>query len=219
MAAKLGTVDEHILAQACGSGDIRDAAVASPGANERLRDRVVQFDCGYLSPFFVTDPERMEVSFENAYILVCPGKISSKKELLPLLEQITKNSNALVIMAEDVEGEALATLVVNKLGGFLKVAAVSAQGLGDQRKSWLQDIALLTGGKTITEGLGTQIQDIQISDLGQAKKVIIGKNRTVIESRAVYQQLRGPQPLKSSTVADLSQNGKREYSFTRPTTV
>ena len=219
MAAKLATVDEHILAHARGSGDIRDAAVASSGANERLRDRVLQFDCGYLSPFFITDPERMEVAFENAYILVYPGKISSKKDLLPLLEQITKNSKPLLIIAEDVEGEALATLVVNKLSGFLKVAAVSAPGLGDQRKSWLQDIALLTGGKAIMEGLDTQLKNIQISDLGQAKKVVIDKNRTVIESTAIYHQLCSPVPLKSSTVADSSQNGKREYSSTQPTTV
>jgi chaperonin GroEL len=217
MAAKLATVDERVLAYAEGSGAILHGGPSSSRANEQAG--AMQFDCGYLSPFFITDPERMEVAFENVYVLVYPGKISSKKDLLPLLGQITKNSKPLVIIAEDVEGEALATLVVNKLGGFLKVAAVSAQGLGDQRKSWLQDVALLTGGKTITEGLGTQIQDIQISDLGQAKKVIIGKNSTVIESRAVYQQLRGPESLKSSTVADLSQNGKREYSFTQPTTV
>ena len=188
MAAKLATVDEHILAHARGSGDIRDAAVASSGANERLRDRVLQFDCGYLSPFFITDPERMEVAFENAYILLYPGKISSKKDLLPLLEQITKNSKPLLIIAEDVEGEALATLVVNKLSGFLKVAAVSAPGLGDQRKGWLQDIARLTGGKAIMDGLNTQLKSIKISDLGQAKKVVVDKNRTVIESTAIYHQ-------------------------------
>jgi chaperonin GroEL (HSP60 family) len=219
MAAKLATVDEHILADARGSGDIRDAAFASSGANERLRDRVLQFDCGYLSPFFITDPERMEVAFENAYILVYPGKISSKKDLLPLLEQIMKNSKPLLIIAEDVEGEALATLVVNKLSGFLKVAAVRAPGLGDQRKSWLQEIALLTGGKVIMEGLETQLKNIQISDLGLAKKVVIGKNRTVIESRATYQQLCSSVPPKSYPVADSSQYGKREYSSTHQSTV
>jgi len=219
MAAKLATAEEHILAYAHESGHVRNVAVASSGANERLRNRVLQFDCGYLSPFFVTDPERMEVSFENAYILVYPAKISSKKDLLPLLEQIAKDSEPLLIIAEDVEGEALATLVVNKLRGFLKVAAVSAQGLGGQRKSWLQDIAVLTGGKAIVAGLDTQLKNIQISDLGQAKKVVIGKNRTVIESRAIDHQLCSSVPLKSSPVPDSSQHGKREYSSTQPTTV
>jgi chaperonin GroEL (HSP60 family) len=214
MAAKLATVDEHILAYARGSGDIRDAAVASSGASERLRDRVLQLDYGYLSPFFITDPERMEVAFENAYILLYPGKISSRKDLLPLLDQITKSSKSLLIIAEDVEGEALATLVVNKLSGFLKVAAVSAPGLGDQRKGWLQDIARLTGGKAIVDGLNTQLKSIKISDLGQAKKVVVDKNRTVIESTAIYHQ-----PCESSPVADSSQHGKREYSSTQPTTV
>lgn len=207
MAAKLATVDEHILACARGSGDIRAASIASSGANEKPQVRGMQFDCGYLSPFFITDPERMEVVFENVYILVYPGKISSKKDLLPLLEQIKKNSKPLLIMAEDVEGEALATLVVKKLNGSLQVAAVSAQGLGDQRKSWLQDIALLIGGKAIIEGLDTQLKNIQLSDLGQAKKVTIDKNRTVIESAAIYHQLCSSVPLKSSPVADSSQHG------------
>jgi chaperonin GroEL (HSP60 family) len=214
MAAKLATVDEQILGQARGSGDIRNAVVGSSGANERLQDRVMQFDCGYLSPFFITDPERMEVAFENAYILLYPGKISSKKDLLPLLEQITKNSRPLLIIAEDVGGEALATLVVNKLSGFLKVAAVSAPGLDDQHKGWLQDIARLTGGKAIVDGLNTQLKSIKISDLGQAKKVVVDKNRTVIESTAIYHQL-----CESSPVADSSQHGNREYSSTQPTTV
>ena len=219
MAAKLATVDEHILAHVRGSGDIRDAAVASSGANERLRDRVLQLDYGYLSPFFITDPERMEVTFENAYVLLYPGKISSKKDLLPLLEQITKNSKPLLIIAEDVEGEALATLVVNKLSGFLKVAAVSVQGLGDQRKSWLRDIAQLTGGKAVMEGLDTQLKNIQISDLGLAKKVVIDKNRTVIESTAVYHQLCSSVPPKNYPVADSSRHGNRKCSSTQPTTV
>jgi len=179
----------------------------------------MQFDCGYLSPFFITDPERMEVAFENAYILVHQGKISFKKDLLPLLEQITKNSKPLLIIAEDVEGEALATLVVNKLSGSLKVAAVSVRGLGDQRKSWLRDIALLTGGKAVMEGLDTQLKNIQISDLGLAKKVVIDKNRTVIESTAVYHQLCSSVPPKNYLVADSSQHGNREYSSTQPTTV
>lgn len=161
----------------------------------------------------------MEVAFGNAYILVFPGKISSRRDLLPLLKQITKNSKPLLIIAEDVEGEGLATLVVNKLSGFPKVAAVSAPGLGDQRKSWLQDIAQLTGGKPIMEGLDTQLQNIQISDLGQAKKVTIDKNRTVIESTAIYHQLCRSASLKSSPVAGSGQHGKREYSQTQQTNI
>ena len=219
MAAKLATVDERVLAYAEGSGAIPYGGLSSSRANEQPQAGGMQLDCGYLSPFFITDPERMEVAFENVYILVYLGKISSKKDLVPLLEQITKNSKPLLIIAEDVEGEALATLVVNKLSGFLKVAAVSAPGLGDQRKSWLQDIALLTGGKAIIEGLDTQLKNIQISDLGQAKKVVIDKNRTLIESTAIHHQLCSSVPLKSSPVADFSQHGKQEYSSTQPTTV
>jgi chaperonin GroEL len=198
MAAKLATVDEHILAYAEGSGSVPHGSISSSSANEKPQAGGMQFDCGYLSPFFATDPERMEVTFENVYILVYRGKISSKKDLLPLLEQFTNNRKPLLIIAEDVEGEALATLVVRKLSGSLQVAAVSAQALGDQCKSWLQDIALLTGGKAITEGFDTQLKNIQISDLGQAKKVIICKNRTMIESRATYHQLSSSVPLTSS---------------------
>src|ERR1700722_8947099 len=131
----------------------------------------MQFDRGYLSPYFVTDPERMEVALENAYILINEKKISSMKDLLPLLEQIAKSGKPLLIIAEDVEGEALATLVVNKLRGTLQVAAVKAPGFGDRRKAMLQDIAILTGGKAITEDLGIKLENVQISDLGQAKKI------------------------------------------------
>ncbi len=214
--SKLATVDEHILANAEGS----DAnSIRSSTAKEQQPFGGMQLDCGYVSPFFITDPERMEVAFENVYVLVYPGKISSKKDLLPLLEQITNNSKPLLIIAEDVEGDALATLIVNKLSGFLKVVAVSAPGLDDQRKSWLQDIAQLIGGKAIMEGLDTQLKNVQISDLGQAKKVIIDKNRTVIESTAIFHQLCSSVPLKSSAVADSNQNGKREYSSTQPAIV
>ncbi len=140
----------------------------------------MQFDRGYLSPYFVTDPERMEVVLENAYILINEKKISSMKDLLPLLEQIAKSGKPLVIIAEDVEGEALATLVVNKLRGTLHVAAVKAPGFGDRRKAMLQDIAILTGGKAITEDLGIKLENVQVSDLGQAKKVTIDKDNTTI---------------------------------------
>src|SRR4051794_495965 len=144
----------------------------------------MQFDRGYLSPYFVTDPERMEVVLENAYILIHEKKISSMKDLLPLLEQIAKSGKPLVIIAEDVEGEALATLVVNKLRGTLHVAAVKAPGFGDRRKAMLQDIAILTGGKAITEDLGIKLESVKVEDLGQAKKITIDKdNTTVIEGK------------------------------------
>ena len=144
----------------------------------------MQFDRGYLSPYFVTDPERMEVAFENAYILINEKKISSMKDVLPLLEQIAKSGKPLLIIAEDIEGEALATLVVNKLRGTLQVAAVKAPGFGDRRKAMLQDIATLTGGKAITEDLGIKLENVQIDDLGQAKKITIDKdNTTIIEGK------------------------------------
>src|SRR5271166_3914652 len=140
----------------------------------------MQFDRGYLSPYFVTDPERMEVALENCYILINEKKISSMKDLLPLLEQIAKGGKPLLIIAEDVEGEALATLVVNKLRGTLQVAAVKAPGFGDRRKAMLQDIAILTGGKAITEDLGIKLDNVRLADLGQAQKVTIGKDSTTI---------------------------------------
>jgi chaperonin GroEL len=152
----------------------------------------MQFDRGYLSPYFVTDPERMEVALENAYILINEKKISSMKDLLPLLEQIAKSGKPLLIIAEDVEGEALATLVVNKLRGTLQVAAVKAPGFGDRRKAMLQDIAILTGGKAITEDLGIKLENVQIGDLGQAKKITIDKdNTTVVEGKGKHSEIEG----------------------------
>ncbi len=140
----------------------------------------MQFDRGYLSPYFVTDPDRMEGVIENAKILLHEKKISSMKDLLPVLEQTAKQSKPLLIIAEDVEGEALATLVVNKLRGTLHVAAVKAPGFGDRRKAMLEDIATLTGGKVITEDLGIKLENIQWDDLGDAKKVVITKDDTTI---------------------------------------
>jgi chaperonin GroEL len=152
----------------------------------------MQFDRGYLSPYFVTDPERMEVAIENAYILINEKKISSMKDLLPLLEQIAKSGKPLLIIAEDVEGEALATLVVNKLRGTLQVAAVKAPGFGDRRKAMLQDIATLTGGKAITEDLGIKLENVQISDLGQAKKITVDKdNTTLVEGKGKHSEIEG----------------------------
>src|SRR5213076_1350274 len=144
----------------------------------------MQFDRGYLSPYFVTDPERMECVLENAYILIHEKKISSMKDLLPLLEQIGKSGKPLVIIAEEVEGEALATLVVNKIRGTLQCCAVKAPGFGDRRKAMLDDIAILTGGKAITEDLGIKLQNVKIEDLGKAKKVTIDKDNTTIVAGA-----------------------------------
>jgi chaperonin GroEL (HSP60 family) len=189
MTAQLATVDGHILAGVEQVGAIRNGSVIARSASDKPQFEGMQFDSGYLSPYFVTDPERMEVVFENVYILIHESAISSKKDLLPLLKQITKSGKPLLIIAEDVGGEALATLVVNKLRGPLRVAAVRAPGFGDQRKSMLQDIALLTGGKAITAGLDIQLKNIRISDLGQAKKITIDKNSTVVEGKAKCDQL------------------------------
>jgi chaperonin GroEL len=144
----------------------------------------MQFDRGYLSPYFVTDPERMECVLEDVRILIHEKKISSMKDLLPLLEQTAKMSKPLLIIAEDVEGEALATLVVNKLRGTLQCAAVKAPGFGDRRKAMLEDIAILAGGKAITEDLGIKLENVKIEDLGSAKKVTIDKDNTTIVAGA-----------------------------------
>jgi chaperonin GroEL len=152
----------------------------------------MQFDRGYLSPYFVTDAERMEAVLENAYILIHEKKISSMKDLLPLLEQVAKSGRPLVIIAEDIDGEALATLVVNKLRGTLNVAAVKAPGFGDRRKAMLQDIAILTGGKAITEDLGLKLENITLADLGTAKKVTIDKdNTTIVEGNGKAEDISG----------------------------
>jgi len=140
----------------------------------------MQFDRGYLSPYFVTDAERMEVALENPYVLIYEKKISTMKDLLPLLEQIARTAKPLLIIAEDVDGEALATLVVNKLRGTLNVAAVKAPGFGDRRKAMLEDIAVLTGGKAITEDLGIKLEGVKIEDLGTAKRITIDKDNTTI---------------------------------------
>ena len=140
----------------------------------------MQFDRGYLSPYFVTDPERMEAILENAKVLLFEKKISSMKDLLPVLEQVAKQGRPLLIIAEDVEGEALATLVVNKLRGTLSVCAVKAPGFGDRRKSMLEDIAILTGGKLISEDLGIKLENVQWTDLGEVKRVSIDKDNTTL---------------------------------------
>jgi chaperonin GroEL len=152
----------------------------------------MQFDRGYLSPYFVTDPDRMEAALEDPYILIYEKKISAMKDMLPLLEQVARNGKPLVIIAEDVDGEALATLVVNKLRGTLNVAAVKAPGFGDRRKAMLGDIAILTGGKAITEDLGIKLENIKLEDLGKAKRITIDKdNTTIVEGRGDSKAIEG----------------------------
>src|SRR5215468_10768160 len=152
----------------------------------------MQFDRGYLSAYFVTDPERMEATLENALILLNEKKISSMKDLLPLLEQVAKLGKPLLIVAEDVEGEALATLVVNKLRGTLQVCAVKAPGFGDRRKAMLEDIAILTGGKVISEDLGIKLENVKLEDLGRAKKITIDKdNTTIVEGAGKAADIQG----------------------------
>jgi len=152
----------------------------------------MQFDRGYLSPYFVTDPERMECVLEDALILIHEKKISSMKDVLPLLEQTAKLGKPLLIIAEDIEGEALATLVVNKLRGTLKCAAVKAPGFGDRRKAMLEDIATLTGGKAITEDLGLKLENLKVVDLGSAKKITIDKdNTTIIDGAGKNSEIEG----------------------------
>src|SRR5678809_1098019 len=152
----------------------------------------MQFDRGYLSAYFVTDPERMEVVLENPVILIHEKKIASMKDLLPVLEQVARLGRPLLIIAEDVEGEALATLVVNKLRGTLQAVAVKAPGFGDRRKAMLEDIAILTGGRAITEDLGIKLENIKVEDLGKAKKVTIDKdNTTIVEGAGTSNAIQG----------------------------
>ena len=171
----------------------------------------MQFDRGYLSPYFVTDPERMEVVLENPIILIHEKKISSMKDLLPLLEQVAKLSRPLLIVAEDIEGEALATLVVNKLRGTLNAAAVKAPGFGDRRKAMLEDVATLTNGKAITEDLGLKLENIRVEDLGTAKKVTIDKdNTTIIEGGGTQQAIEGRVKQIRAQIEDTTSDYDRE---------
>jgi chaperonin GroEL len=152
----------------------------------------MQFDRGYLSPYFVTDPEAMEASMDAPYILIHDKKISAMKELLPVLEKVAQSGKPLVIIAEDIEGEALATLVVNKLRGTLKVAAVKAPGFGDRRKEMLRDIAVLTGGNVISEEVGFKLENATLADLGQAKRVVIDKdNTTIVDGKGKADAIQG----------------------------
>jgi chaperonin GroEL len=152
----------------------------------------MQFDRGYLSPYFVTDPERMEAVLEDAVILIHEKKVSVMKDMLPLLEQVARSGKPFLVIAEEVEGEALATLVVNKLRGTLSCCAVKAPGFGDRRKAMLQDIAVLTGGKAITEDLGIKLENIKLEDLGRAKKVVVDKdNTTIVEGHGNTKEIEG----------------------------
>ena len=171
----------------------------------------MQFDRGYLSAYFVTDPERMEVVLENPVILIHEKKISSMKDLLPVLEQVARLGRPLLIIAEDIEGEALATLVVNKLRGTLQAAAVKAPGFGDRRKAMLEDIAILTGGRAITEDLGIKLENIKLEDLGKAKKVTIDKdNTTIVEGAGTSSAIEGRVKQIRAQVEDTTSDYDRE---------
>jgi len=171
----------------------------------------MQFDRGYLSPYFVTDPERMEASLENPLILIHEKKISSMKDLLPLLEQVAKMGKPMLIIAEDVEGEALATLVVNKLRGTLNIAAVKAPGFGDRRKAMLEDIAILTGGKVISEDLGIKLENVKLEDLGRAKKITIDKdNTTIVEGNGKQSDIEGRVKTLRAQIEETSSDYDRE---------
>src|SRR5262249_12902150 len=171
----------------------------------------MQFDRGYLSPYFVTDPERMEVVLENPVILIHEKKISSMKDLLPVLEQVARLGRPLLIVAEDVEGEALATLVVNKLRGTLQAAAVKAPGFGDRRKAMLEDIAILTNGRAITQDLGIKLESIKLEDLGKAKKVTIDKdNTTIVEGGGTSGSIEGRVKQIRAQIEDTTSDYDRE---------
>ena len=171
----------------------------------------MQFDRGYLSPYFVTDAERLEVILEDPYVLIYEKKISAMKDLLPLLEQVARGGKPLLIIAEDVEGEALATLVVNKLRGTLQAAAVKAPGFGDRRKAMLEDIAILTGGRAITEDLGIKLENIKLEDLGKAKKVTIDKdNTTIVEGAGTSSAIEGRVKQIRAQIEDTTSDYDRE---------
>src|SRR6266851_2894544 len=175
-----GTTTVTVLAQAIYREGVNTVEDAKTMETDLEFVEGMQFDRGYLSPYFITDAEKMEAVLQNPVILLSEKKISSMRDLLPILEQVAKLGKPILIIAEDVEGEALATLVVNKLRGTINVAAVKAPGYGDRRKELLQDIAILTGGKVISEDLGIKLENVKLEDLGRAKKVTIDKDTTTI---------------------------------------
>jgi chaperonin GroEL len=171
----------------------------------------MQFDRGYLSPYFVTNPQSMEAVLEDAYVLIHEKKISSVKDLVPVLEKVAQSGRPLLIIAEEVEGEALATLVINKLRGTFRCAAVKAPGYGDRRKAMLEDIATLTGGKAIFEALGIELENVTLADLGQAKKVVIDKdNTTIIEGKGTTKEIKGRIEAIRREIADTKSDYDRE---------
>jgi chaperonin GroEL len=171
----------------------------------------MQFDRGYLSPYFVTNPQTMEAVIEDAYVLIHEKKISSVQDLVPVLEKVAQSGKPLVIIAEDIEGEALATLVINKLRGTFRCAAVKAPGYGDRRKAMLEDIAILTGGKAIFEALGIELKNVGLNDLGRAKKVVIDKdNTTIIEGAGTSDEIKGRIEAIRREIADTKSDYDRE---------
>jgi chaperonin GroEL len=171
----------------------------------------MQFDRGYLSPYFVTDQESMEVVHETAYLLIHEKKLSNLKDLLPLLEKVAKSGKPLLIIAEDVEGEALATLVVNKIRGTLQTTAVKAPGYGDRRKAMLEDIAVLTGATVISEDLGISLENVQLSDLGQAKRIVVDKdNTTIVEGAGKAADIKGRVEQLRHQIEDTTSDYDRE---------
>ncbi|CAN5695868.1 chaperonin GroEL [soil metagenome] len=221
MIAQVGTVSAN--------GDLTIGNIIAEAMNKVGKDGVItveesktmetslevvegmQFDRGYLSPYFVTDPERMEASLENPLILIHEKKISSMKDLLPLLEQVAKMGKPMLIIAEDVEGEALATLVVNKLRGTLNIAAVKAPGFGDRRKAMLEDIAIMTGGKVISEDLGIKLENVKLDDLGRAKKITIDKdNTTVVDGAGKESDMQGRVKTLRAQIEETSSDYDRE---------
>src|SRR5947209_2035211 len=191
-----GTTTATVLAQAIVRGGLKNVtAGANPMGLKRGIEQAVegmQFDRGYLSPYFVTNAERMEVVLEDALVLIHEKKLSVMKDMLPLLEQVARAGKPFLIIAEDLEGEALATLVVNKLRGTLACCAVKAPGFGDRRKAMLEDIATVTGGKAITEDLGIKLENLKLDDLGRAKKVVVDKdNTTIIEGAGSTKEIQG----------------------------
>jgi chaperonin GroEL len=221
MIAQVGTVSAN--------GDANIGGIIAEAMNKVGKDGVItveesktmetalevvegmQFDRGYLSPYFVTDPERMEAVLDNPLILINEKKISSMKDLLPLLEQVAKMGKPMLIIAEDVEGEALATLVVNKLRGTLNIAAVKAPGFGDRRKAMLEDIAILTGGRVISEDLGIKLENVKLEDLGRAKKITIDKdNTTIVEGNGKHTDIEGRVKTLRAQIEDTTSDYDRE---------